>query len=148
LDNSFCSDDTILSCIKLEENSLQKLVSNKQVFHHLITLGRLRAAIGIKEKLSEEVLRVKDETGRNILHTLVDYLATNGAYGSRLVMDIFNFVCLRFPEMLAEPDNQGHTVYDDIERLKPHCDNTISEEIESTLMKCHVGTIKMSLGYS
>lgn len=132
LDSKFFGDHTILSCIELEENGLQQLKSNKQILHDLITLGRSQLANFIKHTLPEEVLREKGKDDRNILHTLVEHLIVH-AFGSRPVLDIFNFVCERFPDMLAESDSQGHTVYDDIERLKLHCDVEIREEIESTL---------------
>lgn len=148
LDNRFCSDHTILSCIKLEENSLHQLISNKQVLHHLITLGRLWVANGIKHNLPEEVLRVKDEADRNILHTLVDYLFSHGIYGAAIVMDVFNFVCQRFPEMLAESDNEGRTVYDSIEqfKLQSEWDLDVRNRLESAIAKYQVETTNMLLG--
>jgi hypothetical protein len=140
LDSRFCDDITILSCIKLEESGLQQLINNKQVLHHLINLGRLQVANDIKSSLPEEVLKEKDEAGRNILHTLVEYLSTDGIFRPGIVLMIFDFICQRFPDMLAEPDNQGHTVYDDIERLKEKLkspyDEQILEKIESTIAEC------------
>ena len=150
LDSRFCSDDTILSCIKLEENSLQQLISDKQAFHHLLITRRLLVAQEIKHNLPEEVLKVKDETGRNILHTLVDYLSNHGICGAAIVMNIFNFVCQRFPEMLAESDNEGRTVYDSIERFKPRnkWNLEVHSRLESAITKYPIGTIKMSFGRS
>lgn len=151
LDIRFCSNEIILSCIKQGESSFQQLISNKHIFHHLIVGGRLHVADEIKHKLPEEVFRVKDATGRNTLHILVDYIL-DYAISSESVIGIVNFICQQFPEMLAETDNEGCTVSKRIEQFKPRDQDKWSliarDKLKSTIATYSAGTIKMSLGSS
>jgi hypothetical protein len=138
LDTKLCSDCKIKSCIEANKrDSLEKLVAVKNVLHELIILDRLILADWIKDKLpkevSKEVLTAKDETGRNILHVLVNYLSENGLSGSALVIKLFNFVSQRFPDMLSEQDSEGNTVYNYIDRLALHSSEDIYKEIEASI---------------
>lgn len=145
LDRSICTDFTIISCIDSDqENSTKQLTSNTHLFLDIIKMGRLVLACHIKHLFPDEALNAKDELDRNILHSLTDFLLKNGNGGSIQSLDLFHFVCCRFPSLLTEPDHQGSTVDDEIKRLKLHrtseWDQPMLAKLDSILAACKLGT--------
>lgn len=145
LDQSFCEDLTIMSCIESnQEKSAEQLASNTNLLLGIIKMGRLTLASHIKHLFPDEALKAKDEQDRNILHSLTDHLLKNGIFGSFSVLDLFHFVCRRLPSLLTEPDHQGSTVHDEIMHLKLHrtsdFDIEMLAKLDSILADCNLVT--------
>ncbi|MFA6303223.1 MAG: hypothetical protein WC627_08845 [Legionella sp.] len=134
---SFCNDYPIIECIKLQGYNSIKSIGNTQLLYHLIQMGRELLASKIISELSDDVIQAKDETGNNILHFLINYLLINKNVGSKYIIDLFKHISDHFPEMLTEQDNQGYTVYDNIQKLKPEVSVELYQKVKSIIDTRH-----------